>query len=39
MKKAKTILSDNKPKLDEIAKVLYEKETLTGSEMMELLAE
>ena len=37
--KAKTILSDNKPKLDEIAKVLYEKETLTGSEMMELLAE
>ncbi len=37
--KAKTILRENKSKLDEIAKVLYEKETLTGSEMMELLAE
>ncbi len=35
--KALTILRDNKKKLDEIAKFLYEKETITGEEFMEIL--
>ena len=35
--KAKKLLSDNKAKLDEIAKFLYEKETITGEEFMEIL--
>jgi cell division protease FtsH len=36
--KAKQILSDNMAKLHELAKNLYEKETLTGDEFMEILA-
>ena len=36
--KAKQILSDNMAKLHELAKHLYEKETLTGDEFMEILA-
>ena len=35
--KALQILKDNKPKLDEIAKFLYEKETITGDEFMAIL--
>ena len=35
--KAKKILTDNKAKLDELAKHLYEKETITGEEFMEIL--
>ena len=35
--KAKKILEDNKAKLDELAKFLYEKETITGNEFMEIL--
>ncbi|WP_248403375.1 ATP-dependent zinc metalloprotease FtsH [Butyrivibrio fibrisolvens] len=35
--KAIKILKDNKPKLDEIAKYLYEKETITGEEFMSIL--
>ncbi|MCR5770834.1 MAG: ATP-dependent zinc metalloprotease FtsH [Butyrivibrio sp.] len=35
--KAINILKDNKPKLDEIAKYLYEKETITGEEFMNIL--
>ena len=35
--KALKILRDNKSKLDEIAKFLYEKETITGDEFMEIL--
>ncbi|MGN1022904.1 MAG: ATP-dependent metallopeptidase FtsH/Yme1/Tma family protein, partial [Lachnospiraceae bacterium] len=35
--KALKILRDNKQKLDEIAKFLYEKETITGDEFMEIL--
>ena len=35
--KAKKLLSDNKAKLDEIAKFLYEKEPITGEEFMEIL--
>ncbi|MGN1404951.1 MAG: ATP-dependent zinc metalloprotease FtsH [Erysipelotrichaceae bacterium] len=35
--KAKKILIDNKDKLDEIAKFLYEKETITGEEFMNIL--
>ncbi|WP_027207092.1 ATP-dependent zinc metalloprotease FtsH [Butyrivibrio fibrisolvens] len=35
--KAIKILKDNKPKLDEIAKYLYEKETITGEEFMNIL--
>ena len=35
--KAKKLLNDNKAKLDEIAKFLYEKETITGEEFMEIL--
>ena len=35
--KAKKILQDNRSKLDELAKFLYEKETITGDEFMEIL--
>lgn len=35
--KAVKILEDNKTKLDELAKYLYEKETITGEEFMEIL--
>ena len=35
--KAKKILTDNRPKLDELAKFLYEKETITGEEFMTIL--
>ena len=36
-KKARKILEDNRDKLDELAKFLYEKETITGEEFMEIL--
>ncbi len=35
--KAKDILTENREKLDEIAHYLYEKETITGEEFMEIL--
>lgn len=35
--KAKQILRENKDKLDELAKFLYEKETITGEEFMTIL--
>ncbi len=35
--KAVKILTDNRRKLDELAKYLYEKETITGVEFMEIL--
>lgn len=35
--KAKQLLMDNRRKLDEIAQFLYEKETITGDEFMEIL--
>ncbi len=35
--KAKKILEDNKTKLHELAKFLYEKETITGDEFMNIL--
>jgi cell division protease FtsH len=35
--KALTILTENRPKLDELAKHLYEKETITGEEFMAIL--
>ncbi len=35
--KAKRILQDNRGKLDELAKYLYEKETITGDEFMKIL--
>ena len=35
--KARKILEENKDKLDEISKYLYEKETITGEEFMEIL--
>ena len=35
--KAKKILQDNRAKLDELAKYLYEKETITGEEFMKIL--
>ena len=35
--KALKILSDNREKLDELAKHLYEKETITGEEFMSIL--
>ena len=34
---AKTILKDNRSKLDEIARVLIERETITGQEFMDIL--
>ena len=36
-KKAKQMLIENRGKLDEIAKYLYEKETITGEEFMRIL--
>ena len=35
--KAKKIIIDNKPKLDELAQYLYMNETITGDEFMEIL--
>ena len=35
--KATTILQENREKLDELAKYLYEKETITGEEFMNIL--
>ena len=35
--KASKILADNRGKLDELAKYLYEKETITGEEFMSIL--
>lgn len=35
--KAVQILQENRPKLDELAKFLYEKETITGEEFMDIL--
>jgi len=35
--KARQILTDNRRKLDELAKHLYERETITGEEFMEIL--
>ena len=35
--KARQILTDNRQKLDELAKYLYEKETITGEEFMSIL--
>ena len=37
--KAIKILTDNRAKLDELAKYLYEKETITGDEFMAILEE
>lgn len=34
--KARKILEDNKEKLNELAKYLYEKETITGDEFMRI---
>ena len=36
-KKAISILTENRAKLDELAKFLYEKETITGEQFMEIL--
>lgn len=36
-KKAKKILTENRRKLDELAAFLYERETITGDEFMEIL--
>ena len=35
--KAIKILTDNRDKLDELARFLYEKETITGEEFMDIL--
>ena len=35
--KAKNILLENREKLDELASFLYERETITGEEFMEIL--
>ena len=35
--KAIQILTDNRAKLDELAQYLYQKETITGDEFMEIL--
>ena len=35
--RAKKILMENRDKLDELAKYLYEKETITGEEFMNIL--
>ena len=36
--KARRLLADNREKLDELAKYLYEKETITGGEFMTILS-
>ena len=38
-KKARKILADNSDKLHQLAKYLYEKETITGEEFMEILSQ
>ena len=38
-KKARSILTENRAKLDELAKFLYEKETITGEQFMEILGQ
>ena len=35
--KARRLLEEHRPKLDELAKYLYEKETITGEQFMEIL--
>ena len=35
--KAKNILSENRDKLDKLAQFLYERETITGEEFMDIL--
>ena len=35
--KARKLLEDNRDKLDELARFLYEKETITGEEFMHIL--
>ena len=35
--KAKNILSENRDKLDKLAQFLYERETITGKEFMDIL--
>lgn len=35
--KAKKIIEDNREKLDELAEYLYEKETISGTQFMEIL--
>jgi len=37
--KARKLLTDNRPKLDKLARYLYEKETITGEEFMHILKE
>ena len=37
--KARKILEENREKLDQLAKVLYENETITGDEFMKILDE
>ena len=37
--KAKNILEENRDKLDQLAQYLYEKETITGEEFMQILTE
>ena len=37
--KAAGILMENREKLDELARYLYEKETITGEEFMKILQE
>ena len=37
--KALKILTDNREKLDELAKYLYERETITGEDFMNILKE
>jgi len=36
--KARKLIQDNMPKMHELAKYLYEKETITGDEFMEILS-
>ena len=36
--KAKSILVENREKLDELARFLFEKETITGEEFMNILS-
>ena len=35
--KARKILQENRVKMDELARFLYEKETITGEEFMQIL--
>lgn len=35
--KARKLLEDNRAKLDELAKFLYDKEAMTGQEFMDIL--